>query len=618
MNTTTSRPRRSRLPGLLLSVALIALVVAGVWAVARRRSPAKRSADREAPVFVVKRGPLTISVTEAGTIKNREQVVIKSEVEGSTTILSLIEEGTFVKKGDPLVELDASRLQDGKTSQEISAQNAEAGFIRARENLAVAKSQAASDVSKAKLATQFAKEDLRKYIEGEYPQELKEAGSKITIAEEELKRAQDRLTWSDKLAEERYLSRTELDADVLAAKKAELELELAKGRRGLLVEYTNARRLAELKSDVEQAEMALERAQRKATADVVQAEAELKAKELQFKREKGTLEKIERQLAKCKITAPVEGMVVYATTGKGSWRGNQEPLEEGRQVREREELIYLPTAASMMAEVKVHESSLEKVAAGMPVRVTVDALPGKTYWGEVAKIGLLPDAQMMWMNPDLKVYSTEVNLDGDASELRAGMTCRAEIIVKELDDAAYVPVQAVLRVGGSSVVYLPREGGPEMRVVERGLDNNRMIVIRDGLEPGEAVLMTPPLAAAEAPVAEAAEAGTRQRPQRPERKKPETKPVAAGEADSGRQAEPTGEPPDKGVGQASLDELVKKFRDMPREQRRQWIEGLPEDQKAKLFERMRAMGGGRGGPGGGSSGRGGGGGPSRGPRGKGE
>jgi HlyD family secretion protein len=71
---------------------------------------------------VVKQGPLRISVTESGTIKAREQVILKSEVEGRTSILSLIPEGTQVKQGDLLVDLDSSQLLDSKIDQEIIVQ----------------------------------------------------------------------------------------------------------------------------------------------------------------------------------------------------------------------------------------------------------------------------------------------------------------------------------------------------------------------------------------------------------------------------------------------------------------------------------------------------------------
>jgi HlyD family secretion protein len=124
---------------------------------------------QETPTFTAKRGPLTISVMESGTIKARDQVIIKNEVEGRTSIITLVREGARVHKGDLLVELDASALQDGKIDQEIKVQNAEAAYINAQENLAIVTSQAASDVNQAQLTLEFAEKDLQKYERGQYP-----------------------------------------------------------------------------------------------------------------------------------------------------------------------------------------------------------------------------------------------------------------------------------------------------------------------------------------------------------------------------------------------------------------------------------------------------------------
>ncbi|MGE5612208.1 MAG: efflux RND transporter periplasmic adaptor subunit, partial [Bacillota bacterium] len=176
-----------------------------------------------------------------------------------------------------------------------------------------------------------------------------------------------------------------------------------------------------------------------------------------------------------------------------------EPLAEGQTVRERQELIYLPTANSAMAEIKVHESALDKVRLGLPVKVTVDAVPGKTFIGRIAKIAPLPDAQSFWQNPDLKVYNTEIWLEGNSDELRTGMTCRAEIIVDHYPNALYVPVQAVVRVAGKPTVFVPSEEGPVARAIEVGLDNNSKIRVIKGLAAGEQVILNPPLAEAAAP-----------------------------------------------------------------------------------------------------------------------
>lgn len=371
--------------------------------------------------------------------------------------------------------------------------NAEASFVRARENLEVVRNKSASDVDQAELDSRFAKEDLKKYEEGEFPKQVMEAEAKVVLAREELQRSEEKLEWSRVLFEEKYLSQTELQADELAANKARLNLELARADLELLQTFTYEREIARLESDERQKAMALERVRRAAAADIVQAEADLRAKESEFRRQQDKLAKILAQIEKTRIFAPADGLVVYATSAKATWRGNVEPLDEGQEVRERQELIYLPTASSFMAEVKVHESSLKKISAGLPARLTVDALPGAAFTGTVKTIAPLPDAQSIFLNPDLKVYRTEVHIDGDGSELRTGMSCRAEIIVTRYTDVLQVPLQAVLRVGGRPTVYVKKEGAWKARPVETGLDNNRMVHIVDGLEEGEEILLAPPL-----------------------------------------------------------------------------------------------------------------------------
>jgi len=457
----------------------------------------KSGESSDGPIYQVKRGPLTISFVESGTIKARDQIIIKNEVEGRTSIISLIPEGTRVKKGELLVELDASSLEDQKIDQEIRVQNTEASFIGAKENLAVVENQAKSDVDLANLNLEFAKQDLEKYIQGEYPYQLDKADAEITLAQEELVQAKETLRWSTTLYEEKYISQTELQKDQLAEKKKALDVQLAQKSKQLLADYTYKRDLAQLKSDVSQAKMAMERTERKARANVIQAQAELKAKEAEFLRQKDKLQKIEDQVKKTKIYAPADGLAIYATSARrGGFRSRVEPLDEGREVREREELIYLPIGNLSKAEITIHESNLKKTKIGLPATIVVDALPGNTFYGTVEQIAPLPDAQSMWMNPDLKVYNSEIYIDGNNEILRTGMSCQAEIIIQQYKDAIYVPLQAVLRVGTEPTVYVQAGDSSEPRKVKTGLDNNKVIHILDGLDEGDVVLLNPPLKSA--------------------------------------------------------------------------------------------------------------------------
>jgi len=132
---------------------------------------------------------------------------------------------------------------------------------------------------------------------------------------------------------------------------------------------------------------------------------------------------------------------------------------------------------------------------GLPAVITVDALAGKKFLSRVERIAPMPDAMMSWVNPDLKVYPTDIYLEDGDSELRTGMSCKAEIIIAQYEDVVYIPVQAVLRVAGQPTIYVVKDGSYTERAVEIGLDDNKMIRIVSGLEEGEVVLMTPPLRA---------------------------------------------------------------------------------------------------------------------------
>ncbi len=580
---------------ILMAAAIIVAAVVGVGLLTQVGSKANIGPYVDHATFTVKKGPLRINIVESGTISPLEQVVIKNEVEGKTSIIFLIPEGTRVQRGELLVELDASKLLDDKIEQQIRVKNAEAAFVGAREDLEVVKNQAQSDVDKARLAYDFAQEDLKKYIEGEYPNQLKGAQSSITLANEELTRANDKLAWSKKLFNEKYLSQTELQADELAVKKKLLDLELAKDNLALLKNFTYQRNLAQLESDVNQAKMALDRTSRKARADVVQAEANLEAKRAEFERQKDKLRKIEIQIEKTKIYAPAEGLVVYATSASGGGRRRRvEPLEEGQDVRERQDLIYLPTTSAAMVETLIHESNLDKVHIGLPVKVTVDALPGETFWGTVAKIAPLPDAQSAFLNPDLKVYKTEIHLDKKSDALRSGMSCKSEIIIEQYEEATYIPVQAVLRIGGKPTVYLVKEKGLEPRTVETGLDNNRMVRIISGLETGEVVSLTPPLAAAAIEASEYSDDIKKDKiPSAAEAKpvlkkgkriaspkgRPDQRDTALRETDNDRSPEDL--PADAGPTKGAKKKKKKDLTPEQKEQRRQFMQGLSPEERER-------------------------------------
>jgi len=491
----TRKINKTKTRTISLVLTTILIVVAAAWGYTKldteTSSPYANLED--IPVFQVRKGPLKISVEESGTIRPRDQVILRNEMWDDTTILSIVEEGKRVQKGDLLVELDATQVEREMQTQKLELQNDEAEYISSRENLEVVRNEEESKIDQAELTLQFAEQDLKKYKEGEYPKQLKEAEAAITIAKAELNQAQEDLKWSKILYDEKYLSQSDLQQDELAAQQAKLSLDMAKEDLQLLKNYTHKRQLAQLNSDLKQAGMAMERTIRSASANIVEASSRYFWRQERYEEEKEDYRRLQEQVENSKIYAPIDGLALYASSVMEDWEDDEDRIRVGAEVDERREIIFLTAAEEYNVDIQVQETDLNKVEKGMPVSLTVDAIPEESFKGKVHYVSPLPNQRQQYLNPNLKVYNTDIQIEGEVEALRNGMSCKAEIIVEEYEDVIYVPIQAVVRVEGPSVVYVRNGNQVELRPVKIGMDNNRMLHIKEGLQEEEYVLLKPPL-----------------------------------------------------------------------------------------------------------------------------
>jgi len=122
----------------------------------------------------------------------------------------------------------------------------------------------------------------------------------------------------------------------------------------------------------------------------------------------------------------------------------------------------------------------------------MDAFPDQNFTGEVIKVSTLPDQQRNWLSPDIKVYTTQVRIDGTHSFLKPGMSARVEVFVDYAPDALTVPVQVVANRGGKKVCYVVSSGKSAEREVKTGLFNDTYVQILEGLNEGDEVVLNPP------------------------------------------------------------------------------------------------------------------------------
>jgi HlyD family secretion protein len=469
------------------------LLVAGAAFVGFRKWRAPAAEEHQ--FYKVKRGDMLISVVEGGALKAVKESIIRSEFEGISRIISIVPEGTYVKQGQLLVELDSSELKDRVNQQEVTYQNNDFSFIQAKENLSIQHSLVDSQIKEAELRVVFAKSDLEKYIEGDAPQQINTATNAILIRKEQSQRAKDKLEWTQQLFKKGYASKSELEADGLSVVQARIAVEQAEEELRLFRKYDLPKSQQKLKSTWEQAELELGRLRQRTSNQIAQAEANLRTSQRALELTHEKLKELKQQLENSKIKAPQDGLVVYASSSYGD-RG-QMLIEEGAQIRQRQEIIKLPDVSQMVVEIRVHESHVLQIRPGLDAYVTVDSIPDRQFKAKVTKVAVLPNSQDRWMNPNLKVYSTDVLIEEDLPDLKPGASARAEIIVTNLVNALTVPLQSVTTVKGKQVCYVQNGSGVSAVPVMVGNFNDQFIEIRSGLKEGDQVALTPPAGSSE-------------------------------------------------------------------------------------------------------------------------
>jgi HlyD family secretion protein len=517
------RPAFSR--RMLLVIICIAVVVSiGVLAFFNKKTGDSGSSNSSTGLFAVKRGDLTISVTESGSIKAVDTKDIKSEVEGRATIVNIVPEGTMitaedVNNGKVLVELDSSELKEQLSQREIELTSAEASYADANESYLIQVKQNESDITAAELKMKFALMDLQKYIGeniakkvveqfspdsnsgldtsfllkdpnslgGSASRQLKVLRNDILLAQGQLEKATDVLEGTQKLHDANYASDLDLMSAQLDVDRFRIQKESAEEALKLYQIYDFPKETEKFLSDYQEAQRELDRTKARARSQLAQAKAKLASARSTFDTQNRRLNKLHEQIEACTIRAPAVGQVVYWSSTE---RWVRTKIEQGAEIPEGYKIITIPDASKMKVEVKIHETWVDRIEPNQPAEIKVEAFPNKTFTGRVLKKAPLADAED-WLNPDLKVYSTDIVIDGTHDALKTGMTGKVTIIIDKLQDVLYVPIQSVVTIEDKKVCYIA--GSPaEKRDVVTGLFNDDFVEIKSGLTEGEKVALNPP------------------------------------------------------------------------------------------------------------------------------
>ena len=446
--------------------------------------------------YTVQKGDLPIKVTERGNLESQENVEVRCMVDDvsgdeihGTPIVWVIPNGSAVKKGDLLVELDAASQTERLDRQILETNRARASKTKSEIQYENRITQNETLYQEGILQVELASIALEQYEDeqgGTFQISLQDIELSIQEAEASRLIEQTNLEGVQQLYNLGYRSHGELAEARLQAMRSNRQLASAIAKRRELLEYEYKKQKMELEGKLASAKRSLHQIERDNEALLDQSKAELDEATGDFNKETERLERYKSFIENCRIYAPQDGLVAYANRGRYSYM----EIRPGSNLRYRQKILTLPNLARMQIKTAIHESVLDQVQSGQETTIRIDALPNSLYQGVVQSVAVLPD-QGNYMSSDTKVYETVVTVDEEVSMIKPGMTAVVEIHIDHLEDVITIPVQTIVQIKEQTWVYVDRSGRVERQDIVLGRTNEKFVQILEGLAQGDRIVLNP-------------------------------------------------------------------------------------------------------------------------------
>jgi membrane fusion protein (multidrug efflux system) len=185
--------------------------------------------------------------------------------------------------------------------------------------------------------------------------------------------------------------------------------------------------------------------------------------------------------ARAQVTKAKESIADYYIDAP--WNGiiSKVLFKDGDFVAPRAPLVEMYDPNSLVIRLAVPEAQSTLVLKGMPVKVQMDAYPGKTFEGKISLV--YPD-----LDTRMRTRTAEVKLNYPVA-LIPGMFARLQVGIETAPDAVVVPGDAVLVLpNGEKVAFILKDGKAQRRVVQTGMEAEGRVQIVSGVQPGETVV----------------------------------------------------------------------------------------------------------------------------------
>jgi hypothetical protein len=464
------------------------ILCGGTWGVKYFLSQEEKKVRQE-KYWTAKKADFLVTVKLTGRLASTDVLELKCQLEGSTTIESIVDEGTMVMgparysiqagdtlasiaedmtrdelsirllnsvedidwdnlpegqsimiPGDLLVELDPLNLKERINQMEIVVEKSENALLRMMGNLKNTELSASFSLKVAennhKLAVMAQEKAINSTIKNQIKSDMgsiTNLANQVEESKEQMAISEAKLKWLKELEEKKFLSKMSLREEELKLTKEKNNAEQLRHQIAMAKERLNAYKKYDSVSILNQSELAvdetlvsIEKVKVRNVADLRDANSTIATQKKTYDLENERLEDLKEQMAATKIYAPSDGTVVYFSESYKEYG----PIMDGARVHRGRNLIKLPKTKSLKVELNVPQSKRSLLERGMKAWVQVEDV---TLPGTLSVLGTTVDTNRRG-HTEKSYFKGEVFIDNSnfPDAVSEGMTVTVEIKVINL------------------------------------------------------------------------------------------------------------------------------------------------------------------------------------------
>ena len=466
---------------------LACLLTAGSWA---QEAPAKPKTVK------VERGPCHLDVTMRGVFEAgaSQELIIRPETWAGFTVLKAVPHGSPVKKGDSLLTLDMTKIDEALKDMTASVQAAELALQLAEKELAVLEQTTPLDLEAAERVRRNADEDLERFLTIDRPAAEESAHFSVKNSTHNVEYVREELRQLEKMYRAKDLTE-ETEEIILRRQRNQLEnaeffLKSSLRNRDNTLKTSLPRQEINMREIARRHAISHERAKLTLPLTLAQKRHELARQKREFEKAKERLDKLQGDRKLMEVASPADGLAFYGRAVRGQFQqlSEFERAFSSGQMQTGVVLFTIVDPASLRVRAVAEEKDRETLQVGQGGKVSPTAFPKNKLAAKIDAISqvLVPsggfDVQMSLV--------TGERLEGVAP----GYSASIKVRTYSKSDALLVPASAVFSEEGdedATYVWLPGEE-PKKQTVKTGVKMGSKIEILEGLKEGDEILAEKP------------------------------------------------------------------------------------------------------------------------------